>query len=160
MKLTKVTEQNVSLILFRIKKFINSNEAVKHYSDWGKYPKLLNKMGVPSFGGKHIEKTITGYIIPEKCTIRLSEGYGIIINVGQASALTIHFGDRIKIFPKQIIIKGVDQCLNKPFTTYFSPSAETTKAKQQIDFEDKMDEIYWEDYEEELNQSDFIKNGN
>jgi hypothetical protein len=145
MKTTKVTEANAALILFRIKKFINSNEAVKHYSDWGKYPKLLNKMGVKSLVGKHVEKTITVYIIPEKCSFRIEKNYGIIINIGSASAIVIHFGNRIKIFPNQIIVKGVDNCINKPFTTYFSPSAEVKKAKQQIDFEDEMDKQYWED---------------
>jgi hypothetical protein len=150
MKYTTVTKQNMPLILFRINQFLQRNEVVSHYSDWGRYPKEMNKLGVKNnCGVKFVEKTITGYVIKSKYNIRLDLDYGIVIHTSKDCAIAICLGDKVKVYPNRLVIKNWNIWLKKSSTSYFSPSTDIDKAERELDFENKMSDAYWKDVENE-----------
>ncbi len=105
-------------------------------------------MGVkPEIGTKHIERTITSYGLNDITKVRVENNYGIIINIGKAYADCIHLGYKIKIAPNQITISGYDSLMKRNFVSYYFPCNDIIKAKNQIDFNEEMDELYWKDVE-------------
>lgn len=146
MKAITLNNKNAHLILFRINQFFSRNEASQQYSDWGKYPKDLNKMGIKNdIGMKHIEKTIINYILKSKYSIRIENGYGIIINIHKDCGMVIKFGDKVSIYPNQIIIKGFDTIVKKHYTSYISPYSNVDNALKIIRQEEAMSDAYWAD---------------
>lgn len=153
-KFTKVTKQNAHLILFRINKFLSQNNAITHYSDWGKYPKMMNKLGIPVFDKqKFVEKTLTGYILKSRYSIRNYE-YGIIINTSSDTFIGIHFGDKVKITPNRLFVKGFDNTTRKSFTSYFTPTTDIDKAENYYHFEERASKSYWLDVEADWNKEE------
>lgn len=160
MKAILVNNSNVQLIAFRLKQFFSRYECTQSYTDWGWYPKYLNRMGIKSeLGTKHIERTITCYALREITKVRVEPDYGIIINIGKASANTIHLGYKIKISPNRITIIGRDKIWTKnSFVEYIFPCSDIEKAKSQIDYNEFMDAQYWKDVEQEyLNEEKEIE---
>lgn len=153
MKAVKITKDNIQLIAFRLKQFFSRYECTQSYTDWGWYPKHLNKMGIKSehgINGKHTERTITSYALRDITKVRVEPNYGIIINIGKASACCLYLGYKIKIAPNQIIVIGHDEIWTKnSFIEYFSPCSDIKKAKAQIDYNEFMDAEYWKDVENE-----------
>lgn len=149
MKSIVITNDNIQLIAFRLKQFFSRYKATQSYTDWGWYPKHLNKIGIkPEIGTTHTERTITCYALREITKVRVEPNYGIIINIGKASADCLHIGYKIKIAPNQITISGEDKIWTKiSFVSYYSPFSNIEKAKAQIDFNEEMDEQYWKDVE-------------
>lgn len=152
MKAVKITNDNIQLIAFRLKQFFSRYECTKSYTDWGWYPKHLNKMGIKheiGIDGKHVERSIDCYALREITKVRVEPNYGIIINIGKASADSIHIGYKIKISPNQITISGYDSLMKRNFVSYYSPFSDIEKAKSQIDYNEFMDAEYWKDVENE-----------
>jgi len=149
MKSIVITNDNIQLIAFRIKQFFSRHECTQSYTDWGWYPKHLNRMGIkPEIGTKHVEKSMTSYAMREITKVRVEPDYGIIINIGKASAECLHIGYKIKIAPNQITISGKDKLwTKKSFVTRHSPCSNIEKAKSQIEYNEFMDEQYWKDVE-------------
>lgn len=151
MKATVITNDNIQLIAFRLKQFFSRYECTQSYTDWGWYPKHLNKMGIKNdigFDGKHIERSMTSYALRDITKVRVEPNYGIIINIGKASACCLHIGNKIKIAPNQIIVRGNDKIWTKnSFTEYFSPCSDIKKAKAQIEYNEFMDAEYWKEVE-------------
>lgn len=151
MKYTTVTKQNMPLILHRINQFLQRNEVVSSYSDWGRYPKEMNKLGAKNeLRLKFVERTLTSYILKSKYSIRLDLSYGIVIHVHSDCAISITLKDKVKIYSNRIVIKGWCIALEKSYTSYFMPSTEIEKAIDQHDFEEAMAQQYWDDYNMEF----------
>ncbi len=156
MKATKITTENVQLIAFRLKQFFNRYECTQSYTDWGWFPKQLNRMGVkPELGKTHVERTITSYATKDITNVRISDGYGIVINIGKASAYSLEFGYKIKISSSLIKITGYYKDLKRSFTSYHFPCSDVVKATNSIDFEEMMNAQYWKDVEEEYLEDNF-----
>ena len=149
-KFTTVTKQNAHLILFRINKFLQRNEAVSFYTDWGKFPKEMNKLGIYKFDdNKYIEKSNTGYILKSKYKIELNPDYGIIIRSSKDCVIGIVFGDKVSITPNRLAIKGYE-LFNKTYhTDYYAPSNELKKAERNYECEQTMSDDYWDIVNEE-----------
>ena len=157
-KFTTVTKQNAHLILFRINKFLQNNDAVSHYTDWGKYPKIMNKLGIFNFDDfKFIEKSNTGYILKSKYKISLNPDYGILIRASTDCIIGIVFGDKVCISPNNLVVKGYEIFNNKHYTAYYSPSSNIKKAEQEYIFEEQMSKDYWAQVEDEWDTADLEK---
>jgi len=142
---TKVTKQNIHLILFRVNQFLQRNDVVSDYVDWGKYPKQMNKYGFFKFDEqKYVEKSATGYILKSKYQIELSPNYGILIRPSKDCCIAIVYGDRVSISSTRIIVKGE---VNPRMygIRYLAPSNELIKAHNNYNFEEKMSDSYWAD---------------
>jgi len=150
MKAIKATQQNAQLIAFRLKQFFSRHECTQSYTDWGWYPKYLNRMGVkPEIGTKHIERTITSYGLSNITKVRVENDYGIIINIGKAYADCIHLGYKIKIAPNRITISGYDNLMKQNFVSYYFPCSDIEKANGSIQYNEYMDAQYWKEVEKE-----------
>lgn len=155
MKFTKVTRENLHLILFRVNQLLQRNEVMTSFSDWGRFPKQMNRMGIKKvkdsvFGDMDfVERSTIVYILKSEYSIRLDYGYGIVIHVMKDCAIAIELGFKIRITPYQIIVKGYDSLLKQNFTEYISPSANIEKAEGQRRYNQMMSDAYWGEVEEE-----------
>lgn len=161
-KFTTVTHDNVHLILFRINKFLQNNDAVSFYHDWGKFPKQMNKLGIKNYlNFKYVEKSNTGYSLKSKYKIRYEENYGIIINASADCFICIDLGSKVLIRSNQIIIKALI-ILKKHSDLIIKPFYDIAMAENYNQHEEQMSREYWADVEatqnEEMFNREFEKN--
>ena len=160
MKFTKVTKENLHLILFRVNQLLQRNEVMTSFSDWGRFPKQMNRMGIKYikddvFGDRDfVERSTTTHILKSEYSIRLDYDYGIVIHVMQDCTIAIELGFKIRITPYQIIVKGVNRMLNQSFTEYITPSSNIKKALENHSHNQMMADMYWAEVENEHNQEE------
>lgn len=142
-KFTTVTKSNIHLIAKRLNDYLQRHETVECQGDWGKIPKMCNRLGLKdNLGGKHIEKTCVYYKNINNTEIEVDTMFGktfIRISTGSHSASLIYVGDKVKIAPYNVFTRTWDTILKKTLLSTWKPCQDRQKA---MDYHYEMEDDY------------------
>ena len=169
MKFTKITNGNISLIKFRIQKFIETNQVVSmnhHYP----YAKFYNRfLGLSDKStGRRIEDSRESFIMSDDYKIEIDKSFSFTDDFirltfsGGSSAAIIDIGMKIKITPSHIFIREKSLLMENMgyMQVTLAPALhKKQKAIEQASYDRKMGEIYDVACQEEYNQELASSNG-